>query len=264
MTREVSSITRTGAYEPFDLQVSRGQVAYHKVRFQFGFNPDVDDLLETVWSNGGLYSYPSAATVMTVSSASSNDTSAGTGARTIEIYGLDSDYNEISEVVSLNGQTAVNTVNSYLRINRGVVRTAGSGGVNAGALYVGTGAVTLGVPANVYLSVALGDNHTSSALWTVPAGYTAYLHELSVTVATSQNNKFCTVTLVSRPFGEVFQMRDRVVVANGPHLQEYKIPLRFEEKTDIEVRAIGSSSGADISISAGIDILYIRNGSALA
>ena len=37
------------------------------------------------------------------------------------------------------------------------------------------------------------------------------------------------------------------------------IPLKFEEKTDIEVRAIGSSSNANIAISAGLDMLYIEN-----
>ena len=30
-------------------------------------------------------------------------------------------------------------------------------------------------------------------------------------------------------------------------------------KTDIEVRAIGSSSNSNLSVSAGLDILYIQN-----
>jgi hypothetical protein len=85
--------------------------------------------LETIWAEGGLYSYLTAATVLKVSSSSVNDTSAGTGARTVELSGLDADYNEISELVTLNGQTPVNTTKLFLRINRMVVRSAGSGGV---------------------------------------------------------------------------------------------------------------------------------------
>lgn len=259
MSREYSSISRFGLTEPFNLQVARGQIAYHYSVFKFGFNPDVDDSLETVWAEGGLYSYLSAATVLKISSSSTDDTSAGTGARTVELQGLDGDYNQISETVTLNGQTAVNTTNSFLRIYRMVVKTAGTGAQNAGVIYAGTGTVTLGVPANKYATIAIGDNQTLMALWTVPAGYTAYLLQTDVTVATTQNNKYCTTHLMARPLGEVFQVKDKFVKAESSHHQQYDIPLKFEEKTDIEVRAIGDSSGADIAISAGLDIIYIKN-----
>ena len=259
MSREYSSISRFGLTEPFNLQVARGQIAYHYSVFKFGFNPDVDDSPETVWAEGGLYSYLSAATVLKISSSSTDDTSAGTGARTVELQGLDGDYNQISETVTLNGQTAVNTTKSFLRIFRMVVKTAGTGAQNAGVIYAGTGTVTLGVPANKYATIAIGDNQTLMALWTVPAGYTAYLLQTDVTVATTQNNKYCTVHLVVRPDGEVFQVKDKFVKSESSHHQQYDIPLKFEEKTDIEVRAIGDSSGADIAISAGLDIIYIKN-----
>lgn len=259
MSREYSSISRFGLTEPFNLQVARGQIAYHYSVFKFGFNPDVDDSLETIWAEGGLYSYLSAATVLKISSSSTDDTSAGTGARTVELQGLDGDYNQISETVTLSGQTAVNTTKSFLRIYRMIVKTAGTGAQNAGVIYAGTGTVTLGVPANKYATIAIGDNQTLMALWTVPAGYTAYLLQTDITVATTQNNKYCTTHLVARPLGEVFQVKDKFVKAESSHHQQYDIPLKFEEKTDIEVRAIGDSLGADIAISAGIDIIYIKN-----
>lgn len=263
MAREVSSISRVGTSEPFELQVARGQISFHKTIFKFGFNPDVDDALETVWAEGGLYVYLSAASVLKVSSSSTADTSAGTGARTVQLYGLDSDYNEINEVITLNGQTAVNTTQEFLRINRMVIRSAGSGGTNAGVVYAGTGTVTSGVPANKYATVAIGDGQTLMALWTVPAGYTAYVYQTDVTLATTQNNKYATMHFVARPFGEVFQVKDKFVKSEGGHSQDYIIPLKFEEKTDLEFRAIGDSSGADIAVGAGIDIVYIQNGSDL-
>jgi|SRR6056300_551970 len=256
---QVSSISRVGTTEPFYLQVARNQISFHKSNFKFGFNADVDDSLETVWAQGGLYSYLASASVLKVSSSSTADTSAGTGARTVELSGLDTNYDEISETVTLNGQTAVNTTNEFLRINRMVVRSAGSGGQNAGVIYAGTGTVTTGVPANKYATIAIGDNQTLMALWTVPRGYTAYLLQTDITVATTQNNKYCTVHLVSRPNGEVFQIKDKFVKAESSVHQAYSIPLKFEEKTDIEVRAIGDSAGADIAISAGLDFIYIQN-----
>lgn len=264
MAREVSSITRVGTSEPFELQVARGQIAYHHDLHKFGFNPDVDDALETVWAQGGLYSYLSVATVLKVSSSSTADDSAGTGARTVQLFGLDANYDEINETVTLDGQTAVNTTKSYLRINRMIVRSAGSGATNAGVIYAGTGTVTAGVPANKYATIAVEDGQSLMALWTVPAGYTLYVLQTDVTVATTQNNKYATVSLVARPLGEVFQVKDRFVKAESQTTINYSFPLRFEEKTDIEYRCIGDSSGADIVISAAIDGVYIKNGSDLA
>ena len=264
MAREISSISRVGTSEPFELQVARGQIAWHNPLFKFGNNPSVGDSLETIWAEGGLYSYLTAATVLKVSSSSTDDTSAGTGARTVQLYGLDGDYNEINELVTLNGQTAVNTTQSFLRINRMVVRSAGSGGVNAGVIYAGTGTVTTGVPANVYASVngVTGANQSLMALWTVPAGYTAYLLQYDVSNGTtSQTPAVCKLILAIRPYGEVFQSKDVKSLTTGMHVEEtFALPQKFTEKSDIEVRAISSSASVNFDISAAFEMVYIKNG----
>jgi hypothetical protein len=268
MAREVSSITRVGTSEPFELQVSRGQIAYHNPLFKFGNNPVVGSSLETIWAEGGLYSYLTAATVLKVSSSSTDDTSAGTGARTVQLYGLDADYNEINELVTLNGQTAVNTTQSFLRINRMIVRSAGSGGANAGVIYAGTGTVTTGVPANVYASVngVTGANQSLMSLWTVPAGYTAYMLQYDVSNGTTSNTPaVCKLILAVRPYGEVFQSKDVKSLTTGMHVEEtFAIPLKIEEKSDIEVRAISSSISVDFDISSAFELVYIKNGDVLA
>ena len=262
MPRDYSSISRFGLTEPFNLQVARGQIAYHESIYKFGNNPEVADSVETVWPQGGLYSYLSAATVLKVSSSSTNDTSAGTGARTVELFGLDGDYNEISEVVTLNGQTEVNTTQSYLRINRMVVRSAGSGGANAGIIYAGTGTVTTGVPANIYATInGDGTNQTLMALWTIPAGYTGYLMQYDVSNGTTSNTPaVCKLLLVARPYGEVFQTKDVKSLTTGMHIENtLVVPVEFAEKTDIEVRAISSSASVTFDISSAFEMLYIKN-----
>ena len=267
MASEVSSISRIGTSEPFELQVARGQIAYHKPLFKFGNNATVGYTVETIWAEGGLYSYLTAATVLKVSSSSTDDTSAGTGARTVQLYGLDADYNEINELVTLNGQTAVNTTQSFLRINRMVVRSAGSGGANAGVIYAGTGTVTTGVPANVYASVngVTGANQSLMALWTVPAGYTAYMLQYDVSNGTTSNTPaVCKLVLAVRPHGEVFQSKDVKSLTTGMHVEEtFAFPLKIEEKSDIEVRAISSSASVTFDISSAFEIVYIKNGSSL-
>jgi len=265
MAREVSSITRVGTSEPFELQVSRGQIAYHEFIHKFGYNPSIGAADETVWSEGGLYVYPTSASTMYISSSSAADTAAGTGARTATVYGLDADFEQISVTVSLNGQTGVqlNGALNWYRVNRIVVNTAGSGGANAGVLYVGTEATPSGgVPTNKYATVAIGDNQTLMCLWTVPVGYTAYLHQKDVS-ASSSAGKFAIFTLVTRPDGGVFNVKDRVTLANNSTSIPYWNPIVLTEKTDIEVRAIADSVGGTITASATLDITYIKNGDTL-
>ena len=262
MAREVSSISRVGTSEPFELQVARGQIAFHKNIFKFGFNPDIDDSLETVWSQGGLYSYLSSATTLYISSSSTADDAAGTGARTATVSGLDANYDEISVTVDLDGQNGVQlgSASNWIRVNRVTVNTAGSGGQNAGVIYVGDEASpSSGVPSNKYATIAIGENQTLMALRTVPRGYTAYVLQTDVTAATTQNNKYATITLVARENGGVFQVKDKFVKGESSHHQGYDIPLKFEEKTDIEFRCIGDSAAADIAVSAAMDIIYIEN-----
>jgi hypothetical protein len=253
-----SSATRQGAYEPFELQVARGQVDGHKTLFKFGINGDVGTSVETVWAQGGIYVYPASATVMKISSSSADDAAAGTGARTISIAGLDANYNEISETVILDGQTAVNTVNSYLRISRMFVVTAGSGATAAGTIYAGTGTVTSGVPATVYGMIALNANQTQMAFWTVPAGYTFYLTGLFYTSGNTNANAWTNFQLIQRPLGGVFrQQSSSRVPGNGDFVIDLHTPIAFTEKTDIEVRAVASTSPSNVS--AEFEGIYIKN-----
>ena len=253
-----SSATRHGAYEPIELQVARGQVDGHKALFKFGINGDVGTSVETVWAQGGTYAYPASATVMKISSSSADDAAAGTGARTISIAGLDANYNEISETVILDGQTAVNTVNSYLRISRMFVVTAGSGATAAGTIYAGTGTVTSGVPATVYGMIALNANQTQMAFWTVPAGYTLYLTGLFYTSGNTNANAWTNFQLIQRPLGGVFrQQSSSRVPGNGDFVVDLHTPIAFTEKTDIEVRAVASTSPSNVS--AEFEGIYIKN-----
>ena len=61
MAQEVSSISRVGKTEPFELQVARDQISFHESIHKFGFNSAVGTALTTVWLQGGLYSYLSSA-----------------------------------------------------------------------------------------------------------------------------------------------------------------------------------------------------------
>jgi len=253
------SITQSGRYEPFELQVARGQITWHENQFQFGVNQSVGTSFSTLWNGGGtLYAYPSAATVLKISSSDTNDTSAGTGARTVLVNGLDASYNEISETVILNGQTAVNTVNSYLRFHYMEVVTAGSGGTAAGTIYAGVGTVTSGVPATIYGQITIGYNASTSAMWTVPAGYTAYMTSCTWTSSNTTANIAITGGLFSRVYGGVFTIESTCkMLAGNSFDRHFDTAVAFAEKTDIELRAASSTAGS--AVTGEFHIIYIKN-----
>lgn len=259
MTVNAPSITQNGRQEPFELQVARGQISWHKTIFQFGVNTAIGTTFETIWTANSVYAYLSAATVLKISSANANDTSAGTGARTITISGLDANYNEISETVIMNGQTAVNTVNSYLRVFDMNVVTAGSGETAAGIIYAGTGTVTSGVPAVVYGQIEATYNSSAMALFTVPAGYTAYITSYTFTSASAAAS-IVTGAVFIRPFGGVFVLEASAKLAGGNSFdRHFDTPLAVAEKSDIEMQVAATTSA---QATGEMHIIYIKNDAA--
>jgi hypothetical protein len=61
--------------EPYELQVSKGQIAGASSLYKFGYNPDINGTEETVWSQGGNVTWPTAAFTAFISSSSTADAS---------------------------------------------------------------------------------------------------------------------------------------------------------------------------------------------
>lgn len=160
-----------GTNPPFILQVQRGLVPGVSRVAIVGHNTDIDTATvpEDIWEGGGLYPFQSVPQNLEVLSSSTDDTAAGTGMRTVRVVGLDGGYHEISEVVALNGTTAVALTQQYFRVNQLVGVTAGSGGQNAGVitLRVASAGATQAV-------MDTGDGLAHQAIYTVPAGKTLH------------------------------------------------------------------------------------------
>jgi len=230
---------------PYFIQVSRGLVDGHKRLFKFGHNPVIQDISETIWDAGGLYTYPSSAVAMTVTSgAGATDNGVA-----ITVQGLDSNYNEVSEEVTLASTGTATTTQTFLRVYRAFV--SGSQAITANTTIANGG--------TTYAQINTGENQTLMALWTVPAGYTAYLLDTKITAFTEQNNKVATINIYARRENGVFRTADKFDVFAAAITQNYKCPIPFPEKTDIEVRAVATSSNADLRVAAGLDIIYIAN-----
>jgi hypothetical protein len=236
------SISAERRHEDFTLQVARGQIAGHRSVIVFGFNPDVDTVESTVWPHAGLMPHPATAGQLSVSSTNANDTAAGTGARTVLIQGLDTNYEEISEVVTLNGQTAVTTTQSFLRINYAAVASAGSLKSAAGDIYFGAGTVTLGVPATVYNLIKYNYNNTLTGHYTVPAGHTAFVVQGLFSSGQPSGSSQVQGRLLTTGANDIRHTAAITTLNNGVADYAFKYPVPIPEKTDIEATAVGSAN----------------------
>lgn len=226
--------------------------AYRKEALhKFGRNPVVTgDTTEDVWDGGGLWVPPTEARVHNLVSSSANDAAAGTGARTIKIYGLDANYDRQEETITLNGVTPVATTNSYTRIFRMVCQTWGSGQANAGNI-----TATAVTDATVTAQVSTGNNQTLMAIYTVPNGYSLILYTYWFFVnatagigAVKDSYANCKILAsdATNP-GRVVKQFISAASAAGPAVVDFHVPQIYTEKTDIIAQADAVIEDADVS-----------------
>lgn len=241
-----------------DLEIRKenvpGHTAYAWLIHSEGY---INTNLRTIWPLAGTSDIPvpATATAMTISSASANDTLGGTGANIAVVQYLDENYNEVEDVLNMNGQTGVSLSVPAIRINRVIVGFSGSTKSNVGRLYIGSGAVTSGVPANVFHVVEATEGISRTGLFTVPANKAAYFNGINVT---SQSNKGITVQLVV----EVAQTNTQLQTtqyelgAGSTGFAASPSPsLAIEPKTDIYWKALTGTGTADLAMTVGLYLI---------
>ncbi len=219
---------------------------------KFGTNFDVDTgtTPEDVWDAGGSYSWPAAAATTTIVSGSANDDSAGTGARTVRVYGVDANYVAIDEVATMDGTNAVTLANEYFRVFRMKVLTAGSHDTNVGNLAVKHGATVL-----AQITADMGQ--TLMAIYTVPVDYDAlYLVKIFATID-KRKTTAATIALQMRAEDGAWQTKVRFGLnsSGGDYQYEYPNPMRVAAKTDIRMRVLDVTTD-NTEIDGGFDMIF--------
>lgn len=134
-----------------------------------GENDNVLTTFTDVWMGGGNLSYATAAETWEIVSSNTNDTSAGSGCRTVAITTLDANYvPQKTIVVSLNGTTPVALTGTHFRLVSLV--GASFGGTDQAGL--ATGILTLRVASAGATRGIIGAGSTTSfhSHYTVPKG----------------------------------------------------------------------------------------------
>ena len=176
----------------------------------------------------------------------------------IEVKGLDLNWDEVTQVLALNGSdttTAVTLVTPLARVS------------------------SLKVLANVvcdqpirahntdedvdYAVIAIGNNSSRMAIYTVPDGYTGYITSYyggSVEAGSAQPTSVeFTLMTADRDNGYAFMLRH---ASSMPKLgagfdHEFTYPLEITQRTDIKIRASAVAEAGNIR--AGFNMLLVRN-----
>ena len=218
------------------------------------FNPAIGAVTEEIWSGQKDLTYPTAGEAWEIVSDNANDTSAGTGAQTVDFPFMDSNHNVIIETLVMNGITPVPlTSTDAFRPMGGMsrtllgggfkVKTHGSGKVNAGNIQVNK----VGSAADIKAHMVAGDNLGKGGHFTVPAGKTAYF---SYAVSPIRKNKDAILELKSTTgtdgaFFSIFP------IENYQSVVELNIPNTigpFVEKSDLKPVAISLNPSTEVPL----------------
>lgn len=224
-----------------------------------GTNEVVGTTFEDIWLPSGVLVHIPVATTLEIASSDANDTILGTGARQILIQGYDADFNNIEEIVDLDGQTPVLTTKLFFGIDRAWVETAGSGSMNAGDVYLADDSTSWasGVPATaaaIQAKIGIGYGQTQLAIYTVPAGHSAYITGLFVTAV---SGKTVTWRLIGhhRVENSFRTHLQGTTTTESPTVIKFSPYIRITEKTTIHMR--GKVNATTAAVSMGFDMILV-------
>jgi len=171
----LGSSTETSTAAPFGLQVARGLVSGCSSVNIFASSSNVGTGTPvTLWENTGTtaYAFPPSAAQLRVVSTSATDT----GTAQVQINGLDSSWNAISETVTMTGLTSVVTNASFLRVNSMIMLTPATGQTsNVGTITAKNLASTV-----TYAQMTATYGRSAMSIYSVPANYTLYVTNINV------------------------------------------------------------------------------------
>ena len=238
--------TPTRQTAEIDLDFARKHIPGGRAFFFFGKNDALQNgVFEDVWNGGGDIQWQTVAAKVKVQSTNAADTSDGSGLRSVEIHGLSDTGVDQSEVLALNGVTAVESALTYIRVNLVHNEEVGTyGGSHEGDIEVrvtnatfGNGellASMSGQEGLVNVSSQYGIGEAQNGFTSIPLGKVAYITRIQV------------IPNASKPITIILYERDGLLTVSAPFQQrrilwqeeEVEIPIDKEFKSHIKIKAL--------------------------
>lgn len=237
-----------------------GQVSVNK----FGRATDCDlSTVSDIWDRANsadaqdIFVAPTQARIHQITSTSANDTSAGTGAQAVRVYGLtDWDTEEETEIVVMNGASNVATLFSYVIIHRIQVLTFGSAGPNVGII-----TATADTDATITAQINADEGQTQMAIYGVPSTQKAYMTGFYASLNGTTNAR-ADITLKVNPYpdnelaGFLTKHTIGIGTSGSSLLQHHYKPYNgFDGPCIIKIQ--GDPTANNTEISAGFDLILV-------
>jgi hypothetical protein len=231
LTKDIDAGTGSG-----NLPIAAGEVTGYSSINKFGATDgDVTD--GTIWdgnSGSTVYPYP-AAGVITITSASN----AGAD---VEVQGLDSNFEPATEVVAIGGTGST----TFSRIFRAIMVDTNN-----------DSDVTINQGGSIAAKIIEDQGQTLMAVYTVPAGKTAYLTHVNYSSDKAATNSAMQFRLFARPENGTFNIKGVLGSAGGAVIDyKYNVPLKFTEKTDIKIDLVAAQA---TTCTATFEIILVDN-----
>lgn len=219
-----------------DIQVSRGLIRGAVAHNIFGYQVSVTTSFIPAWEFATVYTYPTQDITMTVTSASASD-----NGKTVLIQGLNSSYEEITDVVTLVGGGDTTTNVQFFRVNA-VILTSGI--TNAGLITVQNATKT-----EKYAGIRTGDGRSQASIYTVPANKEFYLYRIDAFSNDSTAPKPGIFrNYVRNENGQIYNVA-RTTFYNQMNIQR-RLPFRYAPKSDIQLQLQTQSGTYEMNVFA--------------
>jgi hypothetical protein len=237
----------------FYLEVIRGNTTNFVAKDLQGANADVDAGTEDIWNEGGDITQVTTAATLRVSSSAAADIT-----QSVTITGLDTNYDEVTEVIDLDGTDGttivVGTV-SFLRVNSAVLSAACAGDVYV--YYVCT--ATAGVPddlTKVQAKIDIAALRAYNAIYTVPRNKNWYLTSLRYRSAGSIAAHDVVISAKRKLYGgavatiEIVKYKNSATATNftDAQVQFTDQPVTFPAKSEIRFTCTLGAGGSNLNI----------------
>lgn len=201
--------------------IAGGRVQDAEVRNIFGYQVAGDTTLRAAWEFESTdYIYPTTAQAMTVTSANAAD-----DGKLMLIKGLDDEYKEINETVTLTGAGDTITTNLFYRINDVILLT---GTTNVGLITVQNAAKTI-----KYGGIRAGDGRNQASIFTVPSGKSFYLYRIDAFSSDTTSGKPALFRNFSRTkTGQEYNTARTSFLSNMNIVR--RLPFKYSQCTDIQ------------------------------
>ena len=241
------------------LEIPRGTIPELSSINKFGRNPSIGtNSTETIWDGSSLYSFASTADITHLRQAVDQVAMRG---EKVEIQGLDASWGLTLQNVILDATdstTPVALTTALKRVFRMKALSAITADQDIEVRNVGGG--------TTYASMLAGHNQTLMAVYTVPAGVTAYMTQYYFDMNKvggggdpDINGKLWARDNANNYAPQIKHVLGAKDTATSHISHSFNPYVRFGEKTDLYINVENLSSTASADVVAGFDLILDQN-----